>query len=97
MAVEVYTHISSETMDEHEWVKHEDHLAEMMHASLMYGSMRDRCAAMERAFMASERLRTYDYLPWSEAGGLKECTHGVAEGINCRKCDLEIVKAQSLT
>jgi len=40
---------------------------------------------------ASERLRSYKYLPWEQAGGPEECQHGVAAGIPCRNCDAQTV------
>ena len=45
--IEVFGHISTETMAQHEWVKYEDHLVEMKHAEEMYIAMRDRCARVE--------------------------------------------------
>lgn len=36
---------------------------------------------------ARKRVEEKGYLPWAEAGGPNECTHGYAEGIPCPKCD----------
>jgi hypothetical protein len=43
------------------------------------------------ALAASERLRKNDYVPRANAGGDKECAHGITVGIDCRECDEALV------
>lgn len=38
---------------------------------------------------AGVRLHMAKYLPWHDAGGPNECSHGYAEGIPCPRCDGE--------
>lgn len=40
---------------------------------------------------AAKRLESWSYLPWDNAGGPLECSHGIAAGIACRSCDLDTV------
>jgi hypothetical protein len=50
-----------------------------------------RLTDLKQTFEASERLRTHEYMAFGWAGGPKECDHGIAAGIHCRKCDQKMV------
>lgn len=43
---------------------------------------------LREAVISTNRLVSgYKYVAWTDAGGLNECSHGVAESIHCRRCD----------
>ena len=49
-------------------------------------------AKMRKILEASDRLISYQYFGWQNAGGPNECKHGIAEGIYCKRCDKLIVQ-----
>lgn len=53
----------------------------------------NRAEAAERTLAAALRLLYFHYRDWSTAGGLKECTHGVAAMFPCRNCDINTALA----
>lgn len=46
---------------------------------------------LEGLVNAYKRKRWHDYLDWSNSGGPNECPHGRAVGIDCPRCDDDLI------
>ena len=55
-------------------------------------AQRERVLRLEEGFAAAERLLKQKYKPWMDAGGGKECSHGISTVFHCRLCDIEKVR-----
>ncbi len=77
-----------------EWYEAQcDLAAKLLNEKDAHRAAEQRIRELESALEASERIRSFDYMPWLLAGGPEECEHKVAKGIACRKCDFETVRA----
>jgi hypothetical protein len=58
----------------------------------VYKEAVDEAEGLRAGLEAADRIANYQYVPWTNAGGVNECGHGYGDHTPCPKCDRVIFR-----